>query len=162
MVAIGISASWFQNPGKPRSHPYLGMRVEMAHGTKPCPIGIAIRKVNSPRMTAIHRGTVNRFRNLDLGSPSGLIGIIKTPRRESPGAPEESVEFLAGAGTDYLRFALEVTNDYSLIVDRLALGDHEIHHFRCCESRNLHRNYRIIAGASEHIEDNSSKRAATE
>ena len=45
-----------------------------------------------------------------------------SPRRENLWVPEESVEFLAGAGTDYLRFALEVTNAYSLIVDRLALA----------------------------------------
>jgi hypothetical protein len=76
--------------------------------------------------------------------------------------PEEWVELLAGAGTDYLRFALEVTNAYSLIVDRLALAIREIHHFRCCESRNLHPNYRIVADPSEPIVDNSSKRAAVD
>jgi hypothetical protein len=76
--------------------------------------------------------------------------------------PEESAEFLAGAGTDYLRFALEVTNAYSLIVDRFGPGDHEILHFRCCESRNLHPNYRIVAGPSEPIGDNSFKRAAVD
>jgi hypothetical protein len=86
----------------------------------------------------------------------------KKLRRENLWVPEESVEFLAGAGTDYLRFALEVTNVYSLIVDRLALAITEIHHFRCCESRNLHPNHRIVAGPSEPIEDNSSKRAAVD
>jgi len=73
--------------------------------------------------------------------------------------PEESVEFLAGAGTDYLRFALEVTNAYSLIVDRLALA---ITKSTISAANRRIPNYRIVAGPSEPIEDNSSKRAAVD
>jgi hypothetical protein len=82
------------------------------------------------------------------------------PRRENLWVPEASVEFLAGAGTDYLRFALEVTNAYSLIIDRLALAITKST-ISAAANRRI-PNYRIVAGPSEPIEDNSSERAAVD
>ena len=76
--------------------------------------------------------------------------------------PEESVEFLAGAGTDYLRFALEVTNAYSLIVDRLALAITKSTISAAANRGIFTRIIWIVAGPSEPIEDNSSKRVAVD